>query len=99
MVTNDSPEAWGGPWTTKKLNAFEHYVKAYLTIVNRYKFWKSVYFDGFAGSGQRVSKTKNPLFEGLDLLESEMDLYKGAAERLIAYADYLVAQLRDMKKY
>jgi hypothetical protein len=25
-------QAWGGPWTIQKLDAFEKYVRAYLTI-------------------------------------------------------------------
>jgi hypothetical protein len=80
MLSNEKNEAWGGPWTTKKLNAFEGYVKEYLKIMRFQKHWKSIYFDGFAGSGLRKSKTKNPLFDGLDLLEAETNLYKGAAE-------------------
>ncbi len=45
---------WGGRWTEEKLDAFEKYVNAYLTIMNSYKEkydWKLIYFDGFAGSG------------------------------------------------
>lgn len=83
MSTNELFEAWGGPWTTKKLNAFEKYVKAYLKIIKNQPQWKSIYFDGFAGSGQRRSKSDNPLFAGLNLLEEETNLYKGAAERLV----------------
>ncbi|MBR6170942.1 MAG: hypothetical protein IKQ51_09640 [Bacteroidaceae bacterium] len=46
--------SWGGLWTEEKLDAFEKYVNAYLTIMNSYKEkydWKLIYFDGFAGSG------------------------------------------------
>ena len=45
--------SWGGQWTEEKLDAFEKYVNAYLTIMNVYKEryrWKLIYFDGFAGS-------------------------------------------------
>ena len=28
------PSSWGGQWTEEKLDAFEKYVKAYLTIMN-----------------------------------------------------------------
>ena len=49
-------KSWGGKWTEEKLDAFEKYVKAYLTIMNAYRDangWKLLYFDGFAGSGTR----------------------------------------------
>ena len=47
---------WGGAWTEEKLDCFQKYVKAYLTIMNTYREqfqWKLVYFDGFAGCGTR----------------------------------------------
>ncbi|MDY6256385.1 MAG: hypothetical protein SPL58_00160 [Bacteroidaceae bacterium] len=31
------PSSWGGQWTEEKLDAFEKYVNAYLTIMNVYK--------------------------------------------------------------
>ena len=52
---------WGGSWTEQKLDCFESYVKAYLTIMNVYrdKFnWRLIYFDCFAGSGSRSEKEK-----------------------------------------
>jgi three-Cys-motif partner protein len=80
-------DTWGGPWTEQKLDAFEKYVNAYLTIMNknRDKFdWKLIYFDAFAGSGKRNTAKKNkqaiPLF---DITEDEEALYQGAAERII----------------
>jgi hypothetical protein len=48
--------SWGGSWTQEKLDAFEKYVNAYLTIMNKHRdknHWKLIYFDGFAGSGSR----------------------------------------------
>jgi len=47
----ETSNAWGGPWTEKKLNAFSKYVWSYLTIMKKFPFWKTIYFDGFAGSG------------------------------------------------
>lgn len=47
---------WGGRWTEEKLDAFEKYVRAYLTIMNKQRdkyHWKLMYFDAFAGSGSR----------------------------------------------
>ncbi len=86
--------SWGGQWTEEKLDTFEKYVKAYLTIMNAYrdKFnWQLVYVDGFAGSGSRnESNTEAPsellldLFKNEDIEESEINTYKGAAERVLS---------------
>lgn len=84
--------SWGGTWTEQKLDAFEKYVKAYLTIMNanRDKYgWKLIYFDGFAGSGSREENTSPSkenvfeLFEALDLTTEELTPYLGAAERVL----------------
>ena len=91
-VTEPS-SSWGGAWTEEKLNAFEKYVNAYLTIMNRYRDqndWKLIYFDGFAGSGSRQESAPeegNQLM--LDLINEhhvtadELSPYKGAAERVL----------------
>lgn len=87
------PSSWGGQWTEDKLDAFEKYVNAYLTIMNAFRDkhnWKLIYFDGFAGSGSRNEKKKekdSPLlldfFKELSIKEEELNLYKGAAERVL----------------
>ena len=87
------PSSWGGQWTEEKLDAFEKYVKAYLTIMNtsRDKYnWKLIYFDGFAGSGSRNEKKKEKdsvllqdFFKDSILQKEELNLYKGAAERVL----------------
>jgi hypothetical protein len=46
---------WGGSWTQKKLVAFSKYVAAYLAIMHL-RQWKTIYFDGFAGSGDRKKR-------------------------------------------
>lgn len=88
------PSSWGGQWTEEKLDAFEKYVNAYLTIMNvsRDKFnWELIYFDGFAGSGSRNEKKKEKesallldFFKDLSIMEEELNLYKGAAERVLS---------------
>jgi len=82
--------SWGGSWTEKKLEAFEQYVNAYLTIMNaqkkKYNGWPTtIYFDGFAGSGKRTKENK----ESDDLFSdyfagNENKLYKGSAERVLS---------------
>lgn len=88
------PSSWGGQWTEEKLDAFEKYVNAYLTIMNasRDKYnWKLIYFDGFAGSGSRNEMNKekdSPLlldfFKESSIKKEELNLYKGAAERVLS---------------
>lgn len=88
------PSSWGGLWTEDKLDAFEKYVNAYLTIMNvsRDKYdWKLIYFDGFAGSGSRTENKKEKdsdllldFFKGSSIMEEELNLYKGAAERVLS---------------
>jgi three-Cys-motif partner protein len=62
---------FGGDWTQQKIEIVVDYAKAYLTIMNKYPHFKTLYFDGFAGSGT-ISKD-----------ESEFDLIKGAAIRIL----------------
>lgn len=78
-----APEGWGGSWTEKKLLAFEKYVKAYLTIMRKNAYWRTIYFDGFAGSGTRRTKKDDELMNQLSILAEEEQVYRGAAERLL----------------
>jgi three-Cys-motif partner protein len=75
---------WGGSWTIEKLIAFEKYVSAYLTIMNKYRDknqWKLIYFDAFAGSG--IHTYENSIFQTLNIKPEELTFYKGAAERVL----------------
>lgn len=93
FMVNESQENWGGSWTEEKLDAFEKYVKAYLTIMKNYatKYgWNLFYFDAFAGSGSRetivekVNDREVTLFEDDEIEEiTEQASYKGAAERVL----------------
>lgn len=87
-----SKKRWGGPWTEEKLDAFEKYVKAYLTIMNprREQYgWTLCYFDGFAGNGTRTEEEQGEeiaamanLF-GEEVTQEELYVYRGAAERVV----------------
>lgn len=90
---------WGGRWTEQKLDTFESYVKAYLTIMNVYRDkynWRLIYFDGFAGCGSRGEEEERiELQRTLDIVGSEavnieeLNLYKGAAERVVRLEDQM----------
>ena len=75
---------FGGNWTNIKLDAFEKYVNAYLRIMNKIHYWKTVYVDAFAGSGDRGKKERNELQIKLFPDEEDAQPYKGAAERVLS---------------
>lgn len=88
-VLCESSEHWGGLWTQQKLNTFEKYVNAYLTIMNKWRDklgLKLIYFDGFAGSGSKKTDNNNielmtSLFDRSHI--GDVNVYKGAAERVM----------------
>ena len=88
MEVNEPKQEWGGPWTEKKLDAFTKYVWSYLTIMKKFPYWKTIYFDGFAGSGTRSAK-ENPILKSLQIIPEEEKIYKGAAERVLTMKDGL----------
>lgn len=82
-------ESWGGSWTEKKLEAFSKYVWSYLSIMKNHPHWKTIYFDGFAGDGDRHHETQNKLYKQLHLIEKDDRTYKGSAERVLQLKDGL----------
>ncbi len=42
---------FGGSWTDEKMEIIVKYAGAYLTIMNKQSWVRTIYFDGFAGSG------------------------------------------------
>lgn len=88
IVEEPKPE-WGGTWTHKKLEAFSKYVWSYLTIMKKYPYWKTIYFDGFAGSGSKKRNCQSILYKQLALSFEEEDLYKGSVERVLSVKDNL----------
>ena len=66
---------FGGDWTKIKIEILVEYAKAYLTIMKNKKFYKLLYFDGFAGTGEIIKVYDNPI-EGIDITI-------GAARRII----------------
>ncbi|MGK9475366.1 three-Cys-motif partner protein TcmP [Melioribacter sp. OK-6-Me] len=103
---NEPKSIWGGNWTEKKLEAFENYVSAYLTIMNaqkrKYNGWPiTIYFDGFAGSGERISMSEEQrqLFSEY-LVKEDLAVYKGSAERVLSISqkfDYYYLVDNDLR--
>lgn len=67
---------FGGDWTKIKIEILVEYAKAYLAIMKDRKFFKLMYFDGFAGSGFIVKDKK-----------VDIDITVGAARRIIEISD------------
>src|SRR5262245_11896997 len=76
-------DKWGGKWTEQKLDALIAYVRAYLTIMKKFPNWKTIYFDGFAGSGDRIMQRKNLLIPFEDELPEELTVFKGSVKRVL----------------
>jgi three-Cys-motif partner protein len=83
---------FGGSWTEAKMEIVVDYAKAYLTIMNKQDWAKTIYFDGFAGSG--IIET-----------EETEDVKKGTALRVLDIVDpkpfdlyYFVELNEDHKK-
>ena len=63
---------FGGNWTEQKIEMVVSYAKAYLIIMNKYPQFESLYFDGFAGSGD-INQND----------ETDIDIIKGTAIRIL----------------
>jgi three-Cys-motif partner protein len=50
--------------------------------MRNYPYWKTIYFDGFAGSGSRRADKKSDLYIQLKITEEEERVYEGSAERV-----------------
>lgn len=72
---------FGGSWTEAKMEIVVSYAKAYLTIMDKQSWAKTMYFDGFAGSGIIETDESEDVKKGtalriLDIVEpSPFDLY------------------------
>lgn len=72
---------FGGTWTEAKMEIIVSYAQAYLTIMNKQPWAKTIYFDGFAGSGLINSKEDGEFKKGtalriLDIVEPRpFDIY------------------------
>lgn len=72
---------FGGGWTEAKMEIVLSYAKAYLIIMNKQSWVKTLYFDGFAGSGLIDSGDVNEIKKGtalriLDITEPRpFDIY------------------------
>ena len=62
VVSEPPAQEWGDYWTEKKTDIVVDYAKAYLSIMKERKYWKLLYFDGFAGevpSEENIGNNEN----------------------------------------
>lgn len=64
---------FGGNWTEAKMDIVVDYAKAYLTIMNKQPWAKTLYFDGFAGSGLIEVEENTDRIKGTSLRILEID--------------------------
>lgn len=64
---------FGGNWTEAKMEIVVDYAKAYLTIMNKQNWVKTLYFDGFAGSGLIGASDKEESIKGTALRILDID--------------------------
>lgn len=85
---------FGGNWTYQKIQIIELYAKAYLQIMKEHPYWKLMYFDGFAGTGEIKIEGK---------LDSKV--IEGAAKKIVSITDprmfdmYYFVELDDKKAH
>ena len=64
---------FGGSWTEAKMKIVIDYAKAYLTIMSKQDWAKTLYFDGFAGSGLIDVNQNKEIVKGTALRILEID--------------------------
>ena len=52
--------------------------------MRKFPYWKTIYFDGFAGSGSRKNIVNTELYSQLKITKEEELIYKGSAERVLS---------------
>jgi len=67
---------FGGNWTEAKMEIVVNYAKAYLTIMNKQDWAKTIYFDGFAGSGLIGADESKEAIKGTALRILDIELPK-----------------------
>jgi three-Cys-motif partner protein len=96
--------SFGGQWTEQKLKAVEDYLGAYMTIMKRNpraRVFRTIYLDGFAGSGRRYAKEPTDAQRTFtELQEPDAQLfYKGsprrALELLKPFDEYIFVEIDE----
>jgi three-Cys-motif partner protein len=68
---------FGGDWTEQKIKIVYDYAKAYLQIMKEHPYWKTIYFDGFAGTGEIVKERAGV----------ELKIIEGASRKILSIND------------
>ena len=77
---------FGGDWTEQKLKALGSYLQQYRLIFTqneRAKYFKTIYIDAFAGTGERKVKKADDLTESMfDSDSADLDKYRKGSARI-----------------
>src|SRR5438874_1434685 len=79
--------AFGGDWTTDKLERLRKYLCAYTTIFAKNikaQYFTTVFVDAFAGTGERVARPKRSAKVDLwtDMVDPEAESFKKGSARI-----------------
>lgn len=73
MVTRGPAKNSGPPevgvWAKEKLNALARYLDFYTKVLKNKRWWRTIYFDGFAGGGRAAIRRDHQSSEPLGLFE------------------------------
>lgn len=69
--TKNSGPAEVGVWAKEKLDALARYLDFYTKVLKNNHWWRTIYFDGFAGGGRAAIRQDQQLSEPLALFEEE----------------------------
>lgn len=82
---------FGGDWTEQKLKALGSYLQQYRLIFTqneRAKYFKTIYIDAFAGTGERkVKKVENPTASMFDDDSLDLENYRKGSARIALELD------------
>ena len=97
---------FGGDWTERKLNALLAYARAYLQVFKHQQWAETIYFDGFAGSGNAkiLPYSGNVMIDSIDnTTPADFRVYEGAARQMVmmdnASFDYYLLVDKDPSNY
>ncbi len=90
---------FGGDWTKIKIEILVEYAKAYLTIMNDRKFFKLLYFDGFAGSGVIISDENKDISVTVGAARRILEIEKPRPFDIYYFVENNSRNLEELEKY
>ena len=89
--TGEGAPEFGGPWTEQKLGILEDYLRAYSKVFKNQPWYRLVYLDAFAGTGQIIQDSENGI-------PDRGDFIVGSVERALRVEDRAFDRLVFVEK-